>query len=309
LTEIAVTEAAATRSASAADHAVGRSALLICGMHRSGTSALSRIMNLLGFELGSGLSPAADDNLKGFWEDRAVVVLNQDIFRAIGTTWYSSELLDDQWLNQPQVAELHDRAVRLVEEHFGRYPLFAVKDPRFSRLFLFWKRVFDELGIKVSMLMAIRHPSEVAESLRLRNQLPREQAYRLWLLHTLGALEWARELGGCAVHYDALLGDPAAMIDELKHWFGLPDPPDPAQLTAAASEFLDGSLRHHRFNHRIEASQEPLLDHAVAAVYSSLRVARLVPARMMTMRLRTIPSFERLWPAQKPVEPPQAPAP
>ena len=50
--------------------------ILVVGMHRSGTSALTRVLNLLGAELGEGLMAPAPGNPGGFWEKREVADLN-----------------------------------------------------------------------------------------------------------------------------------------------------------------------------------------------------------------------------------------
>ena len=44
-------------------------AVIVLGMHRSGTSALAGLLHELGLEMGSSLmSGRADENEKGFWE-------------------------------------------------------------------------------------------------------------------------------------------------------------------------------------------------------------------------------------------------
>lgn len=58
------------------DGQAGANAILISGMHRSGTSALTRILNLLGTELGNDLLPPHADNPHGYWESGAAVALN-----------------------------------------------------------------------------------------------------------------------------------------------------------------------------------------------------------------------------------------
>ena len=46
-----------------------RQAILVAGMHRSGTSALTRVLSLLGADLPENLAPALPDNNEtGFWE-------------------------------------------------------------------------------------------------------------------------------------------------------------------------------------------------------------------------------------------------
>ena len=50
--------------------------LLICGMHRSGTSLVTKCFEVFGYGLGESLMAASDDNPKGFFEDLDVVALN-----------------------------------------------------------------------------------------------------------------------------------------------------------------------------------------------------------------------------------------
>ena len=53
-----------------------RKVILVLGMHRSGTSAVTRCLNLLGAEIGSKLLPPAEDNRSGFWEHADVVSIH-----------------------------------------------------------------------------------------------------------------------------------------------------------------------------------------------------------------------------------------
>ena len=55
------------------------SAILVLGMHRSGTSAIARLLKIFGVSFGDNLMPgSAEDNEKGFWEDRDVFRLNEE---------------------------------------------------------------------------------------------------------------------------------------------------------------------------------------------------------------------------------------
>ena len=65
----------------------GRQALLVAGMHRSGTSALTRVLDLHGVSLGSELLAAAADNRAGFWENRRVVDFHERLLGVVGSSW------------------------------------------------------------------------------------------------------------------------------------------------------------------------------------------------------------------------------
>ena len=51
--------------------------IVVAGMHRSGTSAFARALEVFGISLQGRLRPSAEDNLKGFWEDQDIVDLNE----------------------------------------------------------------------------------------------------------------------------------------------------------------------------------------------------------------------------------------
>ena len=50
--------------------------ILILGMHRSGTSALTGVLSLLDVYLGSELMPASEDNKKGYFENKNLYRIN-----------------------------------------------------------------------------------------------------------------------------------------------------------------------------------------------------------------------------------------
>src|ERR1019366_7940994 len=88
-------------------------------MHRSGTSAVSRILNLLGADLG----PEGDllteyDNPAGHWESKALVACNDRILAAFGRSWDFPPWTAPGW-------EYSDRASRLLD-----IPLVATGDRR-----------------------------------------------------------------------------------------------------------------------------------------------------------------------------------
>src|SRR4051812_19368334 len=58
----------------------------VIGMHRSGTSLVARITNLLGVDFGATaeMLPAAPRNPSGFWENARLVELNDELLDALG---------------------------------------------------------------------------------------------------------------------------------------------------------------------------------------------------------------------------------
>ena len=56
-----------------------RQAILVLGMHRSGTSAVTRIINLLGADLPGNLMSPKDENPEGYWESQELMRLHDQI--------------------------------------------------------------------------------------------------------------------------------------------------------------------------------------------------------------------------------------
>src|SRR5689334_11506011 len=65
----------------------GSTAIIVLGMHRSGTSALAGTLHHLGVELGEHLMSASPDNQRGYWEHRDIVAVNHQLMAELGAAW------------------------------------------------------------------------------------------------------------------------------------------------------------------------------------------------------------------------------
>lgn len=63
-----------------------RRLVIVLGMHRSGTSALSRSLMALGLSLGQSLLDPQPDNPLGYWEDREIVAINEEVLASSGSS-------------------------------------------------------------------------------------------------------------------------------------------------------------------------------------------------------------------------------
>jgi hypothetical protein len=66
--------------------------LIVTGMHRSGTSAVARVVKALGFESGGELMEAAPDNPRGFFEREDVMNINDRWLSSLGGSWWAPPL-------------------------------------------------------------------------------------------------------------------------------------------------------------------------------------------------------------------------
>ncbi len=63
----------------------------VLGMHRSGTSLTTRVLNLLGVYLGSDDSTLASDrlNAKGYWEHESILEINDELLARFDGSWHA----------------------------------------------------------------------------------------------------------------------------------------------------------------------------------------------------------------------------
>jgi|SRR3972149_4312782 len=95
-------------------------AICILGMHRSGTSVITRAINLLGAYIGEekDLYPPAPSNQKGFWERKDIVDLHNSILTHFGGGWYSFTPLPEQWHKSEDTKPFKEELIKLIRKYF-----------------------------------------------------------------------------------------------------------------------------------------------------------------------------------------------
>jgi hypothetical protein len=174
-------------------------------MHRSGTSALSGILRLLGFDSGADLVRPNEFNPTGYWENRSVVRLNERILSHLGTSWSDVFLLPNH-LGRTDLRTIFEAEARaLLDKALSGKRTWVLKDPRISVLLDFWLPYLCERN--ASFIHVVRHPIEVANSLRRRDGFPAERGLLLWFLQNLNAEFFTRGLNRCFINYEDCIRD------------------------------------------------------------------------------------------------------
>jgi len=160
--------------------ATERIAVVVLGMYRSGTSALARTLNLCGAALPERVIAARlGINRKGFWEAEAVTDLDARMLQHLGGDW------DRVGLAVPAAGALADEFVlnarEVLETEYADAPVALIKDPRMCVLAPLWHRALRETGYRPAYVVVVRHPLEVAGSLRTQGDMPVERGLALWL--------------------------------------------------------------------------------------------------------------------------------
>ena len=237
------------------DGEINRLALVVLGMHRSGTSAFTRTASLLGADLPTNLMPPAPgENEKGFWESLDIYGLNDDILESAGSSWDDWRPFNAEWFRVNISSHFSNRASEIIQRDFSSSSLFVLKDPRICLILPFWQQVFRVLQVEIRCLIPFRHPLEVAASLSQRNGFGPLKSQLLWLRHVLDAERDSRHLVRAFSPFDGLLAD---WRTEIAHISQVMDVAWPRRSAAAELEidaFLEARLRHHTSpQHRIGA--------------------------------------------------------
>jgi hypothetical protein len=223
-----------------------RTAYLVLGMHRSGTSAVTQLLALAGAQLPQNVMPGDEHNAKGYFEPWRIAIFNDERLRAGGAAWddvfaypFTPLARKDErvWLN---------RAMDLFQGEFGEAPHPLLKDPRVTVLLPFWRTALADLAVEARCVIPVRHPLAVAGSLARRNGFPPEKSVLLWSAYMLAAEAYSRDLPRVFVSYDALLADWRSEATRIEQAHGAALPKLTEKAGKAIDKFLTPDLRHNR---------------------------------------------------------------
>ncbi|TDK29987.1 sulfotransferase [Luteimonas terrae] len=185
-----------------------RIGILVAGMHRSGTSAITGCLESLGVALGTGLLPPGSDNPKGYFESERAVRIDDALLAGLDRRWDDARALPAGWTETAVATSALAEIAALLQDEFPAEPVFAIKDPRLSRLLPVWLDALRRTGSTPRVVLVVRHPSEVAASIQKRNGWSPAVSELLWLRHMLAAERDSRGVRRVAVTYDQLIDRP-----------------------------------------------------------------------------------------------------
>jgi hypothetical protein len=220
--------------------------VLVLGMHRSGTSALTGALSHLGL-----MVPTPNDLVAGrydnpvHYESQGLTDIDDAVLYALGGTWSAPPVMEPGWERSPAVLDVAGRAGIAARRAFPGDGPVLWKDPRHCLLLPLWRSI---LPAPVVTVLLWRAPLAVARSLRSRQGFPVSLGLALWERYTRDALA---ALAGHAVYimrYEELLADPTASITSAARWLEATVPAaidtDAAAIARAASS-VSGPLARH----------------------------------------------------------------
>jgi hypothetical protein len=191
--------------------------VVVLGMHRSGTSAVARAVNLLGVPFGDGrIVPVTLGNPMGHWESWELQEINDEVLAAFGGSWAGPPTLAKGWELDPRLDALclgASEVWRAVHSSDG----WVWKDPRTCLTLPFWRRI---AGLEGPAIVIYREPGSVAASLARRDGFSDLVSTALWERYNRAALESIAGWPAMVVSYERLLQDPGSWAVETRTFLG-----------------------------------------------------------------------------------------
>lgn len=268
-------------------------AILIVGMHRSGTSALTGVLGKLGIPLGDRLLEPAGDNPKGYWEHEDVVAVHERLLAELGSRWDDMRALPSNWLESESARFAAAAIDEIISRDFSDKAIWSVKDPRLCRFLPLWLKVLARRRIRPVVLFMARKPSEVAASIQARNQWRPLAGKLLWLRYMTEAVASSTDETRGVILYDDLLVDPIRTVTRALASLDVTAHEEiSVEEREAVAGFIDASDRHHTN----PVSEQPLttFDSIADKVYDSLAVVAHGSGRWDTVE-QAAAAFDQEW--------------
>lgn len=241
---------------------------MILGMHRSGTSMITRILSENNLWIGNSnnLMPPQPDNPDGFFEYLPITQINDSLLEHLGGGWDKVPNFPTEWINSNWVKDLQEKAIGAINELKNSLPATCVawgwKDPRTSILLPFWTSIIPD----AKLLICLRDPIAVAQSLSKRNGSSINFGLSLWYDYYKTLCDSLTENQFLVTHYDTWFIDAQRELNRIVSWLSLETD---SNLENPPSSIINKSYRHH-----ITSEYEKLLtsaDYSLVKYYNNIR--------------------------------------
>ncbi|PBB44076.1 hypothetical protein CK222_10115 [Mesorhizobium sp. WSM3866] len=237
-----------------------RTCIMVLGMHRSGTSALTRAISLLGAALPKQVIAPDENNANGYWEPTSLNMLNEKMLTEAGSSWDDWRPYDVRKLSEERRKFYRSEIARIIGEEYGTAPLFIIKEPRIARFAEMYADILTSLQIDIRYVFVFRNPLAVAASLGKRGGSSRGFGTLVWLRHVLDAEQASRGKHRALISYEAIVENWRPCLQRIADTLSLDWPRSIDEAKSDVDAFISSANQHH------SASQDELdADTTVAA--------------------------------------------
>lgn len=221
-----------------------KTAVVVLGMHRAGTSVLAGVLGHLGCDLPESAMPRNAAHEEKRFDSRSIYQLNKEILTSAGSDWSDWQEFNPGWHRSAKAGEFLDRAQDILANEFGTSRLFVLKDPQICRYAPFWFDVLKAFDCQSAVICIHRNPADVAASLNRHDGLEPALGILIWLRYVLDAEASSRGMLRYFTSYDRFTRNWGQVAFDAQSVLGLAWPRMSAQVQTEVEDFLSGKAGH-----------------------------------------------------------------
>lgn len=247
-----------------------KTAFLILGAQRSGTSVASHMLSKFGVHFGNPDRFLQAGHNPIFFELKWVNQYNDRLIQSLGYQYTDFFLPIEADFDRENIVEIAQELPDQIRNEWGNETVIGIKDPRFSLTFPVWEKALTSLGYKIQVIFALRHPGEFLQSNRklFHNWEGWDETrhFNFWLQLNFAATYFTRDYPVFFIRYDDVMSAPLKVAERLADFFHLAP-----ENVAAAAAVVDSSQYHHRQSNspgdpRIDYYYKQLTSHCLSAI-------------------------------------------
>jgi Sulfotransferase family len=248
-----------------------REGVVVLGMHRSGTSAATRLINTLGLATCEAHDFVRGPwNPTGHWESRTLALLDDQLLAEMGRTWWYPPPAGESYREAAgRIVTSRPRARRIFHRVHRRSP-WVWKDPRACLVLPFWR---EALGERFAVVLVVRNPLEVATSLNRRHGTPMSFGVALWERYNRLALDHLNDMPVIVSDFEEVVNDPVQWVATVRDFLvecGLAG--IEASDAGEVRRFVNPGLRH-TVDDRVEKDEIGRISWDLYDVFDSIKGA------------------------------------
>ncbi len=223
--------------------------VVVLGVHRSGTSLTTKVLNSFGVRLGDALIPGRSDNPTGFFEHRDILEQTRSLDQKLGVAPFHNGLIVPSkpcwWKDQSVLEEKLAVKTILRNETESSDHIFGFKDPRTIYQLPLWQEIFSELGLTPHYVLALRNVADTVLSISNRG-IKQAQAEMIWLHQITTGLRLLPQAPNAVIHFERWFTDAETQGAYLMQALDLPSLPRKRDMQSQLRDIINPNLRHHK---------------------------------------------------------------
>ncbi len=206
---------------------------------------MARVLSLAGAALPTTLIPSTFHNPHGHWEPMEVQEFNDRVLGALDSRWNDPFGPRRNRKGKLPLRRYTPEAREIIRRNWADNTFIVFKEPRLAVLMDLWRDALTQEGYRLSFIIMVRHPMEVADSLKTRDGMNRNASLILWGTQMLASEVATRNERRIFVRFADLLENSEVVLDRVESELDVTLPRRTWLSAQEIDAFLRIEDRHH----------------------------------------------------------------